>query len=100
MIYTHEHAMRMTPSSPWRPANGTEGELFFEFTCYYCTRWGDDGCDIANRAVCFKIGDPEYPAEWVINRYGQPSCSAFSEDPAVIDQYRCDLTPDLFGGDA
>jgi hypothetical protein len=67
---------------PYRPANGTEGQLFMERYCYQCRK--DDGgrpdgdsCEILCNALAFDPDDPEYPAEWQYTDRGQPTCTAF-----------------------
>jgi hypothetical protein len=54
-----------------------------------------DGCMIQLRAMMHKIGDPEYPSEWVQSDDGGPKCTAFTED--APQQARCDMTVDMFG---
>ena len=63
----------------YRPANGTEGEMFMEDFCYQCTR--DDLekdllCPIIARTMALDVDDEGYPDEW---QYidGQPVCTAF-----------------------
>ncbi len=89
---------------PYRPSNGTEGEMFQEQFCYSC-RLGqdeDNPCDILTRSFAFSIGDADYPKEWVHDRNGRPTCIAFhdvlSEEPASV--LRCEHTLDLFEGSA
>lgn len=71
---------------PYRPSNGTEGELFYENWCADCRRDAayrrdeGDSCDIVACAMAFNIGDPDYPKEWVIGADGQPKCTAFEEE--------------------
>lgn len=60
---------------PYRPSNGTDGEIFESRFCDRCKREakyrrtgdGADGCTIATMAAGFGIGDLEYPKEWVIS---------------------------------
>lgn len=75
---------------PYRPSNGTEGEIFHAAACARCTKWEratdpDDwpeGCMIELRALNHDIDDPEYPKEWIIGPDGQPTCTAFDERQA------------------
>lgn len=67
---------------PYRPSNGTEGDWFMGKWCLNCARDADEDhpCEIQMRALCFNIGDPEYPTEWVMEG-GKPRCTAFTEEP-------------------
>ena len=65
---------------PYRPSNGTEGEMFEKEFCHRCTRWnGDDPneCDISMRAFFCDVADARYPIEWTHDSEGQPMCTAF-----------------------
>jgi hypothetical protein len=92
-LYPADWAARMTPGAPYRPSNGTDGELFVQAWCNSCSRWDEGRCEIALDAMAFRTGDADYPAEWVYDGRGQPSCSAWRAPGAVE---RCDATPDLF----
>ncbi|MEL6886896.1 MAG: hypothetical protein AAFP87_20480 [Pseudomonadota bacterium] len=61
----------------WRPANGTEGEIFEGDVCAACV--AQDDCSISLAAMCYDIEDHRYPHEWVISAGGQPSCLKFKE---------------------
>ncbi|GAG36146.1 unnamed protein product [marine sediment metagenome] len=60
-------------SFPYRPANGTEGEMFMAEFCYRCKHDaafqksgdGEDGCDIVFKSMAFYKTDEGYPPEWV-----------------------------------
>lgn len=72
---------------PYRPSNGTEGEIFFEGWCSKC--WHDrevrrdpenyaEGCPLIANSMAFNIGDPEYPKEWKYHdETGEPTCTKF-----------------------
>lgn len=87
---------------PYRPGSGTEGMAFDDKWCAHCTRdaaWREDetqhdGCDILSRTFALDITDPDYPKEWVYDRNGCPSCTAFTTDSNK--PLRCDKTADLF----
>lgn len=72
---------------PYRPSNGTDGEIFHSRFCHRCKHEGPDGaaCDIAMRAFFFGLADPEYPKEWVIEENDPldttAKCTAFEEKP-------------------
>lgn len=78
-IYPPNLATRLLEKAgePWRPANGTEGELFEGSVCVDCRKQED--CSIPLRAMCFGVTDREYPGEWRISKSGQPCCTAFKE---------------------
>lgn len=83
---------------PYRPANGTEGDIFQAAWCAKCARANyddpDNACMIELRAMAHRIGDPEYPTEWQYSNGGVPQCIAFTaEDPP---EPRCDKTLDMF----
>lgn len=92
----------------YRPANGTEGEMFTAHFCDRCQHeaaWRADperaaACLINVRAFAYDVGDPEYPSEWISGPEG-PTCTAFElERPpegAVQEPWpRCPATIDLF----
>lgn len=85
---------------PYRPSNGTEGDIFMAQWCERCALadYNGDGCMIQLRALAHSIGDPEYPAEWRLTNGGAPQCTAFDIDPPP--EPRCDRTPDMFSGAA
>ena len=62
---------------PYRPSNGTEGELFMEMHCYRCVHNGP--CMIPTFAMSFESGHSQYPKEWVFDAYGWPTCTAFEK---------------------
>lgn len=89
---------------PFRPSNGTGGDIFMAGFCNRCIHMLDDGrppCDILGRSLGYSIGDPEYPAEWIEDDDGSnASCTAFQlpqdqNQPPVTP--RCTETKDLFG---
>lgn len=58
----------------YRPANGTEGDIFMESFCDRCVNGAD--CEIQDATMAFDVDDPEYPAEWIEDDDG-PRCTAF-----------------------
>jgi len=72
----------MSTATPYRPGNGTEGAIFMDRFCCRCKRDEDfqsgtgDSCEIAALSIAFRIGDPEYPKEWIEDDQG-PRCTAF-----------------------
>lgn len=87
---------------PYRPSNGTEGEIFMGAWCANCAHDSDDtefGCMVQLRALAYSITDPEYPCEWQYNANGNPQCTAFTRAGSDGEGAtpRCDQTPDLFG---
>jgi hypothetical protein len=63
-------------SRPYRPSNGTEGELFCEQFCYRCVHDVDENCPILAATLVYQVGDEGYPNEWVQDE-GVPCCTAF-----------------------
>ena len=68
---------------PYRPSNGTEGHMFQSMWCEHCERDRayredrGDSCPILANALCFDIGHPDYPREWLHDVEGVPLCTAF-----------------------
>lgn len=81
---------------PYRPSNGTEGDIFMAEWCEKCALAGyeGEGCMIQLRALAFGTHAPEYPAEWNYTNAGTPQCTAFRAEPEA--EPRCDKTPDMF----
>jgi hypothetical protein len=67
---------------PYRPSNGTEGEIFMEKWCERCMLDTEDNpCEILTCALCFDIDESDYPKEWRYDYAGRPMCTAFVEKP-------------------
>ena len=65
---------------PYRPSNGTEGDMFEVLFCNKCKHdTKDQACEILMRTMIFGVGDPEYPKEWVYDSEGCPKCTAFEK---------------------
>lgn len=63
---------------PYRPSNGTEGEIFMSQYCERCTKEaGKRECGLIVRSLSFDVDDPEYPKEWTHDSEGRPTCTAF-----------------------
>ena len=68
---------------PYRPSNGTEGEMFMDSFCYQCVhddefqRTGENGCETLAKTLVLNIDDEEYPKEWVRDDKGYPICAKF-----------------------
>ena len=75
---------------PYRPGNGTEGEMFHEAWCSKCARdvaviRREDyarGCPILSSALALHLDDPNYPKEWIRQANddewpGSARCTAF-----------------------
>ena len=75
----------MPTREPYRPSNGTEGEIFRQKWCDRCEkdRYESKPCDILTRTMGYDAGDPKYPKEWTVTPGtgwpGDASCSAFVE---------------------
>jgi hypothetical protein len=66
----------MNAPTPYRPSNGTEGDIFEAEFCERCKNWRDGECEINMRAYFNEIEDSAYPKEW-IKENGEPRCTAF-----------------------
>lgn len=90
----------MIDGTQYRPANGTEGDIFMGNWCAGClfNRMDDEACDIQLRALAHSADQPEYPAEWKY-RQGFPVCTAFTHKQCDEGgpSPRCDRTIDMFG---
>jgi hypothetical protein len=96
---------------PYRPSNGTEGDIFMSRFCHRCARdveFRDDpeegvSCPILLAAFAYYTSDPHYPKEWVRDEDAERGliggkgarCTAFVEEGQEIP-YRCDKTKDIF----
>ena len=61
---------------PYRPSNGTEGEIFMADWCDVCSKHKD--CPILTATLCYEVSEPEYPRDfWVYDAGGRPKCKAF-----------------------
>ena len=77
---------KIADGTPYRPSNGTEGELFMSECCYRCKRdqayqesGGEaEGCPIIAASMAYKPSDPQYPKEWVWQG-GEAICTAFDD---------------------
>lgn len=87
---------------PYRPSNGTEGEMFQERFCYRCVKddiENENFCPILTAALWNSIGDTDYPVEWIYDHAGHPTCKAFDDGSGHAPSYRCPSTPDMFESD-
>lgn len=80
-------------TEPYRPSNGTEGEMFYERWCANCERERGKKCRILTLTFALDIDDPHYPKQWVCDTdvpylESNPRCTAFTErrahDPAPL----------------
>jgi len=91
----------------YQPANGTEGQCFFDDWCCQCARDramregdpidecdDDEICPIIAKTFAHDVDDPEYPPEWRIVE-GRAICTAFVPAGAAIPHERCDKTLEL-----
>jgi hypothetical protein len=80
-MYTDEMAKELKKSAgkKWRPANGTEGDMFEEMYCEKCQHSKKSGevCDILTYSFFFDIDRENYPKELQIGNDGQPTCIEF-----------------------
>ncbi len=81
----------MSALEPYRPSNGTEGEIFKARFCDRCVKSSrdpeDEPCPIEAATFFFDIGEEGYPPEWVCEPYTgdieryllSPRCTAFQD---------------------
>ena len=87
-------------STPYRPSNGTEGDMFMSKFCDKCAKCNmhdddKDPCKILGASMMYNISDPEYPKEWIEDENG-PKCTAFIPEGQDIPDERCSETLDMF----
>lgn len=78
-------AAEPVPPQPYRPANGTEGNVFMAQWCANCARDREhqvdpdnaDGCDILAATFVYERDHPKYPPEWRCDGPSGPRCTAF-----------------------
>lgn len=81
---------------PYRPSNGTEGDIFMSEWCFQCANDSEESpCRILGRVLGNSIGDPAYPSEWHYDADEIPVCSAFVENGLDVPPARCGLTLNL-----
>jgi hypothetical protein len=84
-------------TQPYRPSNGTEGEIFCDNWCNKCERDAAyqadperaDGCVILSATLIYDLLDKEYPPEWIWDGEGYhrtPRCTAFVKTGGVVDE--------------
>lgn len=60
---------------PYRPSNGSEGDIFQETFCYRCHN--SPICPIPNMTRAVDVDHKDYPKEWKFDSDGKPTCTAF-----------------------
>ena len=94
--------MRARAGEPYRPSNGTEGEIFQALRwagCRHDRASDGNGRLIELAAWAYDLGDEGYLAEWQYGADGQPRCTAFKDRHRPARTPRCGATDDLFGGE-
>lgn len=96
-----------TPGERYQPCNGTEGEYFHSMWCEECARdkvmngeATQEQADADPSLYCQILNDSfinEGVAEWVIDKDGQPCCTAFVPMGSTVPTARCEHTSDMFG---
>jgi len=79
---------------PYRPANGTEGQIFMEQFCFQCLYESKESpCPIISQTMMLDDDDPKYPNQWRYDEKGIPVCIAFraQDNPEPIGDHcpRC-----------
>lgn len=63
---------------PYRPSNGTEGDIFFDKYCDHCKKcFAPVNCRIQLSTMAFTIDEPEYPKQWIHDKDGFAVCTDF-----------------------
>ena len=94
----------MIATEPYRPSNGTAGEMFRQDWCERCHReQGGRQCKILTATLIHSVDESGYPKEWVRDVEGwpgNPRCTAFEEPRAPVhhtlikDRRQISLFPD------
>jgi hypothetical protein len=69
--------LKARAGKPYRPSNGTEGEMFCSMWCANCAMVS--ACLVFSATLWLGTEDPNYPREWQYGEDGQPKCTAFVE---------------------
>ena len=93
---------------PYRPSNGTEGQMFADRFCDRCKhddafqKGGDaeDGCPIIAKTMSYYADDVQYPPEWISDDdcgLVNPRCTAYDpvETMQTIGMCRCTEVPEV-----
>lgn len=72
----HANLNKEKVGSLYRPANGTEGDMFFGGECKGCVYQSDYEGICLTELLCFCLSedDPGYPIELQYGKDGQPCC--------------------------
>ncbi len=76
-MWPEKYAHIKAAGKPYRPSNGTEGEIFEAQWCPGC--YFNGRCNVLMYAMAFDADDKNYPKELVISADGQPECTKFEE---------------------
>lgn len=84
----------MTDHRPYRPSNGTEGEIFYGRWCAWCERdreYRDGGqgdpCPILTATYALSVNDPDYPREWREDGPRGPRCTAYCSADSFFEPF-------------
>ena len=67
---------------PYRPSNGTEGDVFMQQYCYRCAKDNPDNevyCHILGATMAFDLSDEGYPKDTWVYFNDDPTCLAFKD---------------------
>jgi hypothetical protein len=82
----------------YRPGSGTEGMDFIASWCARCRGDLNEDCPILAATFAYNAADPNYPADWRMER-GEPVCASFEAlDPLDQPIMRAAAVRDLFAG--
>ena len=69
---------------PYRPSNGTEGDIFKHYFCDKCKHKDNHElelwCPILTNAALYEPDEVGYPREWHYDSAGYPLCEAYEPD--------------------
>lgn len=88
-LFSDDHAemCKENAGKPYRPANGTEGDCFFEGECLGCIHQTDLNqnhiCETESLSFWASKDDPLYPIELQYGPDGQPCCKRKTVLPPI-----------------
>lgn len=83
-------------TEPYRPSNGTEGDIFMDKFCFNCKNNPEENpCLILRDSLAYHIDNPHYPKEWIEDEKGE-RCTAFQDIDDLDVTPRCEKTTDMF----
>lgn len=79
----------------YKPSNGTEGLVFFEYFCDKCWHDRHQECQIIALSMGYEPSDEEYPDAWTYDEEGSPTCLKFRDkelgEEIIIDPNQLEI---------